>query len=260
MKDRIKPLEGVRNFRDFGGYEGAEGARIKPGKLYRSGHFGEASQSDLSAIDAFTIKLQADLRRPDERERHGDKWPVEGVRRLFSDLGREQDAPHVRFLQQVAVDVESSKGWMCEYYVKAPYRPALVETYTAWFDHLESLDEDHAALVNCAAGKDRTGILCALTHHTLGVSMDDIFVDYELTNEAVDIEERLPEARDYFNDMLGKSYEAEIYRPFMGVERQFLETAIGAILEKSGSIDAYTEQVLGVTPARKEALRAKFLA
>ncbi|MEE2878064.1 MAG: tyrosine-protein phosphatase [Pseudomonadota bacterium] len=260
MQDRIKPLDGVRNFRDFGGYEGAEGSKIKSGKLYRSGHFGEASDNDLTAIDLMTITVQADLRRPDERERHGDKWPVRGVRRLFSDLGREKDAPHVNFLKQVAVDAEASKGWMRSYYVEAPYRPALVETYTAWFDHLADLHDDEAALVNCAAGKDRTGILCALTHHTLGVSMDDIFTDYELTNEAAKVADRLPEAREYFNTMLEKNYADEVYRPFLGVERQFLEAAIASIKEQSGDIDTYLATTLGVDQAKRERLRAKFLS
>lgn len=260
MQDRIKPLDGVRNFRDFGGYEGAEGARIKPGKLYRSGHFGEASQADLAAIDRFSITVQADLRRPDERERHGDKWPVEGVRKLFSDLGRETDAPHVNFLKQVAVDAEASKGWMRAYYVEAPYRPALVETYTAWFDHLADLHDDEAALVNCAAGKDRTGILCALTHHALGVSMDHIFVDYELTNEAAQVADRLPEAREYFNTMLEKNYDDDVYRPFLGVERQFLEAAIASIKDQSGDLDTYLATTLGVDTAKRDTIRKKLLA
>lgn len=260
MQDRVKPFEGVRNFRDFGAYEGADGARVRSGKLYRSGHFGEASDNDLAGIELLNISLQADLRRPDERERHGDKWPVSGVRQLYSDHGREIDAPHINFLKQVAADGEAAKQWMCEYYQEAPYRPALVETYTAWFDHLAALDEDEAALVNCAAGKDRTGILCALTHHALGVSMDDIFTDYELTNSAVDIETHLPEARAYFNSMLEKDYDAEVYRPFLGVERRFLETAIASMKSQSGSLDTYLAETLGVDAARRDTLRQKLLA
>ncbi|MEM5515471.1 tyrosine-protein phosphatase [Henriciella sp. AS95] len=259
MDDRVKPFEGVRNFRDFGGYEGLDGARIKSGKLYRSGHFGEATDQDLTGIELLNIKVQADLRRPDERERHGDKWPVKGVAKLFSDHGRETEAPHVNFLKQVAVDAEASKGWMRAYYTEAPYRQSLVPTYSAWFERLETLPEDEAGLVNCAAGKDRTGILCALTHHLLGVSMDDIFTDYELTNTAARADERLPEATEYFNSMLGKSYDGEVYKPFLGVERQFLEAALASIQSESGSLDTYLEDTLGVGPGRREAIRSKLL-
>ena len=41
--------------------------------------------------------------------------------------------------------------------------------------------------------------------NALGVSMDDIFIDYELTNTAASVEDRLPEAAAYFNDMLSKN-------------------------------------------------------
>ena len=259
MDDRVKPFEGVRNFRDFGGYEGASGSKIRAGKLFRSGHFGEATEQDLAGIELLNIKVQADLRRPDERERHGDRWPVTGVETLLSDLGRETEAPHINFLKQVAADAEAAKGWMRDYYIEAPYRQSLVPTYTAWFERLAALPDGDAMLVNCAAGKDRTGILCALTHHVLGVSMDDIFADYELTNTAARADERLPEARDYFNELLGKNYDGEVYKPFLGVERQFLEAAIASMEEQSGSLDAYLETTLGVDATRREAVRKNLL-
>ena len=35
MQDRVKPFEGVRNFRDFGGYESSFGGRLKSGLLFQ---------------------------------------------------------------------------------------------------------------------------------------------------------------------------------------------------------------------------------
>ncbi|MEM7494138.1 MAG: tyrosine-protein phosphatase, partial [Pseudomonadota bacterium] len=80
MKDRVKTFQGIRNFRDFGGYLGAGGRLIRSGVLFRSAQFGEATDADLENLKAFSITVQADLRRPDERERHGHLWPTEGVR------------------------------------------------------------------------------------------------------------------------------------------------------------------------------------
>ena len=113
--------------------------------------------------------------------------------------------------------------------------------------------------MNCAAGKDRTGILCALTHHTLGVSMDDIFTDYELTNTAANVEERLPEASAYFNEMLSKDFDDAVYQPFVGVDNEFLEAAFAAIKDQSGDIDTYLAETLGVDRAKRETIRKKFL-
>ena len=47
-------------------------------------------------------------------------------------------------------------------------------------------DPDAApVVVHCMAGKDRTGVVCALTLALLGVSDEDIAADYALT-ETVD--------------------------------------------------------------------------
>ena len=89
--------------------------------------------------------------------------------------------------------------------------------------------------------------------------MDDIFIDYELTNSAADVDSRLPEAQEYFNSMLEKNYDAEVYRPFLGVERPFLETAIASIKDQSGSIDTYLTGTLGVDEKKREAIRANLL-
>jgi protein-tyrosine phosphatase len=258
MKDRIHSFDGIRNFRDFGGYASRYGGQVKSGTLFRSGHYGEASAGDLKKIEAFNIHLQADLRRPDERERQPGKWSAPHT--LTHAGGRESEAPHVRFLSEMHVGPNEAEGWMVEYYRAAPFKAHHQALFRGWFDALETLPENAAALVNCAAGKDRTGILCALTHHVLGVSQDDIRKDYELTNVAAEVDQRLEAMASQFNTFIGKSYPAEVYRPFMGVRLHYLETAFACIHEASGSVDAYLTDTLGVTDARQKTLRARLLA
>ncbi|MEL6662126.1 MAG: tyrosine-protein phosphatase [Pseudomonadota bacterium] len=258
MSDRIYTLEGVRNFRDFGGYTGEGGRSIKRGLLFRSGHYNEATDADISKISDLGIAFQADLRRPDERERQPGRWSAPEV--LTSDGGREMQSPHMTFLSQVEADKDAAEDWMNSYYVTAPYKEHHVELFSGWFDKVAGLGDGEAALVNCAAGKDRTGIICALTKHVLGVSREDLIADYEMTNTAVDIEARLPDAQTYFNNMLDRSYDADVYRPFMGVRRRYLETALSTIEAESGSVDSYLEDVLGVTEEMRGAMKARLLA
>lgn len=259
MQDRVKPLEGVRNFRDFGGYVNEDGRAIRRGLLFRSGHYNEATEADMTALDGMGIVLQVDLRRPDERERQPGRWPGQNVHVVTHDGGRETEAPHHRFLQQVEADVDTANEWMAEYYRKAPFKPHHVALYTEWFDRLAGLGGDEAALVNCTAGKDRTGIACALTKHVLGVQENDMMSDYLLTNEAADVDTRLKEAAAYFNTMLGKDYAVDVYRPFMGVREGFLRTALETIIAQSGSIEAYLRDVLDLTDAKRAALRERLL-
>ena len=257
MTDRIIPLEGVRNFRDFGGYASKYGGQVKRGHLYRSGHYAEASHADLERIRGLGIHLQADLRRPDERERQPGKWSAPHT--LTHDGGREHEAPHQRFLQRVEANAEQADEWMNDYYAAAPFKPHHADLFTDWFRHLAALDGEAAGLVNCAAGKDRTGILCALTHHVLGVGEADIRADYELTNTAVGVDDRLAEAAKWFNEHIGKDYDPEVYRPFMGVRLRYLDTAMTVIGEAHGSVDAYLEEKLGVDGAMQETIRARLL-
>ncbi|MEO0451479.1 MAG: tyrosine-protein phosphatase [Pseudomonadota bacterium] len=259
MQDRVKSFENVRNFRDFGGYSGAGGRAIRAGVLFRSAQFGEASDADMAALQTYNIKVQADLRRPDERERHGHRWPVEGVQVISSEKGSATQAPHVRFLSEVEVDASQAHGWMVDYYRDAPFKAQHIETFSAWFRALGALNGDEAAVVNCAAGKDRTGILCALTHHVLGVDRDAIFADYELTNTAADVDQRLPEMARMFNEYIGKSYDDQVYQPFVGVDVKFLEAALESIQSQAGDLDTYLNETLGVGAAQRDQLRSAFL-
>lgn len=259
MQDRVKSFENIRNFRDFGGYEGVGGRKVRTGVLFRSAQFGEASPADMTALADYNIKVQADLRRPDERERHGHRWPVNGVRVISSDKGSATQAPHVRFLSEVAVDAPKAHGWMVDYYRAAPFKEQHIETFSAWFETIGALGREDAAVVNCAAGKDRTGILCALTHHILGVDREAIFADYELTNTAANVEERLPEMARLFNEHIGKDFDDAVYHPFVGVDGTFLEAAIDSVYAQSGSIDTYLRETLGVGEAERDRLRDAYL-
>ena len=259
MQDRIKPLDGVRNFRDFGAYKGAGGRSIRSGVLYRSGQFGEASPDDINQLEALNITVQADLRRPDERERHGHRWPVQGVNVLLSDKGRETDAPHVNFLNRAMVDADDAREWMRDYYRAAPYKEQHIDIFRDWFIALAQLKSGQSAVVNCAAGKDRTGILCALTHHMLGVDRETIFADYELSNLGAEVETRLPEMARRFNDYIKKDYPDEVYRPFVGVSAIFLEAAYDSIESRSGSLDTYLAETLGLGATKRDALQGWLL-
>lgn len=254
---RLHRFETIRNFRDFGGYESRYGGRVRMGRLFRSGHYGEASAGEIAALERFNIHLQADLRRPDEREKQAGRWSAPVT--LTHDGGREHEAPHTRFLKEVAVDADAADQWMVEYYQAAPFKAHHMALFRDWMVELAGLPGEAAGLVNCAAGKDRTGILCALTHHVLGVSEADIRADYDLTNVAVEVDKRLPEAAAYFNTMLGKAHDVEVFRPFMGVRLHYLEAAFSAIETKAGSVDAYLTDALGIDAALQADLRARLV-
>ncbi|MGH1421283.1 MAG: tyrosine-protein phosphatase [Hyphomonas sp.] len=250
---RVYSLDGVRNFRDFGNYPSRFGGHVQAGRLFRSGHYAEATDDDLAEISALDIHVQVDLRRPDERERLPGKWTATRV--ISHDDGRETQAPHEWFLKRVEGGAEAAEAWMTDYYRAAPFKKHHTDMFGEWFTALGTLPSGSAALVNCAAGKDRTGILCALTHHVLGVSPEDIRADYKLTNQAADVATRLPIAAAFYNDMLGKDHPEDVYRPFLGVRLAFLKAAIDSINDQAGSVDDYLTDVLGVDEPARDKIR-----
>jgi protein tyrosine/serine phosphatase len=248
--------ERVPNFRDFGGYAAAGGRRVRTGRLYRSGSLARADAQDASRLAALGIRIHADLRRPDEREAEPAAWT--GQLLLVSELGREMRAPHVEFLERMEdSNPARAEDWMRDYYRTALFRPQHIALFSQWFQALDTMGETDAALVNCAAGKDRTGLLCALTHAVLGVGDDDIMADYMATNVAARVEERLPEVTAALNARAGVRHPPEVYRAFLGVREVYFHDAMAALHAHSGSVEGYLDRCLGVDEAMRVRLHAR---
>ncbi len=254
---RILPLEGVENFRDYGGYAAADGARMPTGRFWRSAHHALATPGDLSKIGDLNLALVVDLRRPKERDANPTTRPAGFAGEVIdNDFGDQAEAPHVAFLRETDLTTESAQAFFHDYYAKAPFEPRHKELFARYFEGLGRLDG--TVLIHCTAGKDRTGVLAALTHHVLGVHRDDAIADYLLTNEAARLEARAPTVAKALEAQLGKTPSDAAVRAFLGVDGAYLETAFAAIEAEHGSVDGYLE-TLGVDAAAAARLRGKIL-
>lgn len=256
MRDRHIPFEGVGNFRDFGGYDTADGARIARGKLYRSAAFHEATDADIGRLDALGCHVVVDLRRPNERAREPNKWPGDAPRTVRSDAPSSISLPpHLAALLQDELSATSVQAFMSGVYREFPFDARHVDLYTAWFRELQ--EASGPVVLHCAAGKDRTGLGCALTLHALGVGEEAIFADYELTNAVIDVDAKLPRVRAQMEATLGRAIPPEALRPMVGVRADYLRAAFDEIAVRHGSLDGYLEGVLGVGAERRAVLRAR---
>jgi len=258
MHDRLIDFERVLNFRDFGGWETADGAKVARGKLWRSAAFSDASDADIARLNAMDVRFLVDLRRPEERRHEPNKWPGETTRVFVNDEGAEGVAlpPHLVALLQSDLTPKSTYDYMMSLYEEIPFDPRLIKLYRDWF---AELGEGGAGVIHCAAGKDRTGIGCALTLIALGVDEETVFADYEFTNAAVDLEKRMPKIQARMEERLGRKLDSASLRPMLGVEVDYLRNALDAIEARYGSALAYMEQQLGVGARERAALQAKLL-
>jgi len=252
-------FEGIENFRDFGGYDTGHGRPVKRGRLFRSANHAYASEADLGRMRDLGLAAIVDLRRSEERAREPSRrWPGFGAAVVENDILSDH-ADWVQAMKPVEV-VDAQWFWddAMAYYRRAPFEPRHIDLFRRYFGTLA--EADGAIVVHCAAGKDRTGLICALTHHVLGVSQADLMADYLLTNDESRMARKMGFLGPWLRETVGKTVDEAALRVAVSVSPAYLETAFSAIAEAHGSLDAYLSDVLQVDEALGERLRAQLLA
>lgn len=170
--ERHHPFEGCFNFRDIGGYRGADGRTVRWGRYFRAGRQDRMTPADLERVAQLGIRSQIDLRRTDEIEDQG-RGPLEGMGTSYHwhpvvpDGGTQQ------------LDKIVGTGMSGERYIR--YLDFDPGPWRGIFDLMAEAGK-HPLLIHCTAGKDRTGVITALVLSILGVDRNVIEADYRLTN------------------------------------------------------------------------------
>jgi len=251
MNDRVLRLEGVHNFRKFGAYALATGGTVRDG-LYRSGQFSRATPADIETMDGLSIRVVADLRRPREREAEPSHWPQrEGVTVLASDHAGSDEPPHLVFLRESDMSLESIRSFMTETYRRLPFDPGNQWVFASGLRQLADSKPEDGFIVHCAAGKDRTGLFCALLLSALGVDEEEVREDSLMTHTAVVFDRLVPAVGKRLEETLGKKTGHTELRAFLGVDPVYYDAAMQAI----GDQRAYLRDALGLEDAVLERLR-----
>jgi protein-tyrosine phosphatase len=232
--DRVLDLHGVHNLRDCGGYAVAGGGRLKRGVLWRSGQHVGATDADLEVIAGLGLTSVFDLRSAHERTVNPCRRPAGFVAKAV-----------------VRRDAAGARESMRANYHRIAFRAGLVTMVRRYIETAAA--GGGPVLVNCMAGKDRTGIAVAMLHHVAGVHRDDILADYLLTNTAGDIDARIAAGMASIR-ATGSDLAEDVMHVLMGVEAEYLEAAFERIAEECGSIDGYLRDVVGLDGLLRERL------
>lgn len=239
---RVIAFDGVRNFRHFGDYETRDGGRVRGG-LYRSGHFARASGEDRKRLTDMRLTVVTDLRRPLEREREPSRWDdVLNPRVLASDISGHAEPPHMAFLREGDLSAAGIRDFMLATYRRLPTDPGNKQAFAAGLRALADHGEDESFVVHCAAGKDRTGIFCAMVLELAGVERPTVVEDYLMTNKAVDYDRLVPEVAANIADRTGRTVEEDSMRIFLGVDGDYIAEAFGVM----GRAEDYMRDELGL--------------
>ncbi|GAA2707689.1 tyrosine-protein phosphatase [Micromonospora olivasterospora] len=239
--NRRIPFSAMFNFRDVGGYPTRDGRAVRWARLYRSDSPHRIDGADRDAFVALGVRTVIDLRRPEEVTRDGRVPELDGL------AYRHIHPEHADWAQAPYEPDTSLARYLADRYAD------LAGTGAAGLAEAVGLIADSAnapVVVHCVAGKDRTGIVCALTLAALGVSDADIATDYALSTEASErfsawVAATTPEGE-------------ELPAPFLASPAEAMTLFLTELRQGHGSVEGYLRHA-GVSAAQLAALRAHLL-
>jgi protein tyrosine/serine phosphatase len=220
-------LDGAVNVRDLGGLPTVDGGSTVPNRLLRSENLQELSPADIARlVEDIGVTTVVDLRTIGEREIEGPAPldAVPGVRHahhpVLLELGSASEAVSEALL---VTKIEQDRARYPDDITCGHYLGYLEERPQEVTGALRSIaTAEGAAIVHCAAGKDRTGVIIALALTAADVRPEAIVADYVATADRIDaIIERLRRSKTYAEDINSKFVHAHLPHP--ETMRAFLE-------------------------------------
>lgn len=239
VAERVLPLEGGRNFRDMGGYQTANGAVVKWGKIYRSGSMHDLTPSDYKYLDQIGVRVVCDLRTRGERENEPNKWAEAAAINYWArDYTMSEGDLSIGALSKMSN--AQMKAHMIKSYQSFPDEQA--PAYREIFRKVANGDLPLA--FNCSLGKDRAGVAAALILSALGVPDETIIRDYVASQDVIDYKKILPPPTP---SPAGTNLSVETLKPILGTDPEYIIASLTSIRAHYGTIENYITQKLGIS-------------
>jgi protein tyrosine/serine phosphatase len=219
-------LDGAVNVRDLGDLPTSDGQKTARASLLRADNLQELSPADVTKlVRDIGVSTVVDLRSTNELEAEGPAPldAVAGVRHahhpVLPEVGTNTDVIADALLARDQLDrTRYPDDPVCGHYLGyLEDRPDQVVGAVRSIARSEG-----AALVHCAAGKDRTGVVVALALTVAGVPAQAVAADYAVSGERIEaLIGRLRRSRLYARDVNSKP--ADTQRPRAETMTAFLE-------------------------------------
>jgi protein tyrosine/serine phosphatase len=214
-------LDGTTNTRDLGGLPTADGGQTVPGRILRSDNLQTLSPADVRRlVHEIGLRQVIDLRTSAEvlLEGRGPLRDVDEVtHRHFSLIPERGHYTDVFAVEEEDPLGDLPSGWMESILPRQAAEhdqaePPAVRSYLGYLgDRADNVigalraltvGGPGAAVVHCAAGKDRTGVVVAFALSVAGVPHEEIVADYAMTADVIDaLVAKLAASPTYAEDM-----------------------------------------------------------
>lgn len=271
INKRYLDFEGTTNFRDLGGYVGHNGKTVKWGQIFRADALNKLTDKDIALLEAMKLKTIVDFRSPKEIVDNEDKAikdtvyfnlnPKAEVAQLAS-ASPTNDKQKIDKLLSIANSDQGESYFldhiddMAKQMRKLVSDPVAISQYQKLMELL--LADDGAPLVyHCRGGKDRTGIATMYILLALGVSKDQIYSDYILTNTYKEVRNEM--RMDEYRNLTDNQNVLDYLRNLLLAKEEYLDAAFDEMIKVSGSSDNYLKQVLMIDDDKLTTLRNRYL-
>ena len=123
--------------------------------------------------------------------------------------------------------------------------PSARAGYKQFFEQIATT-EHQPSLFHCTTGKDRTGWAAAALLLLLGVSKEDVYADYLLTNVQL-----APMTKPVSAQFASIGGDPAVLAPVLGVQKEYLDAAIDEMTSKYGTIDPATSPMASDSTTRR---------
>ncbi|MBQ0145523.1 MAG: tyrosine-protein phosphatase [Lachnospiraceae bacterium] len=256
----------LTNTRDLGGIKTKDGKTIVHGKLMRGGMLIRATDEEVAFLESIPVTRVVDFRTPIEVKEIPDRdiktaefIYLPPIRSFETGITHEKgaDASLEGLIKaSITKDPDYALKYFIEFYKGLVTTDKAIEAYSE-FLRLVAEEKEGAILWHCTGGKDRAGTAAMLIEEILGVSREDIYKDYMLTNEYLE-----QDTQDFIRKMehLGPAelVEAPVRDCFLA-RPEYIEALYESVENKYGSMESFITGQLGVDAAMKAKLRKMYL-
>jgi protein-tyrosine phosphatase len=232
-------LDGAHNVRDLGGYP-AEAGQTRWGVFFRGDSLHQLTDADIEILLNAGTRTVIDLRH--DAEVHAAPNRLAGAAQIAY-----RHIPIFRGSMSAAGGAAHDLRQVYAYMVDH-CQAGLGEALSALADA-----EDGGVLFHCSAGKDRTGIVAALTLGLAGVPDAVIAADYALT--AVAMEALRP---ILVEQTIARGGSAEALEPLLSSHPEDILALLDYVRATYGGVEAYAAR-LGLEGERMMRLRERFV-
>ena len=250
-------MEGIPNFRELGGLPAADGAQVRPGVMYRSGHLADSTDADRERLQELGIKTVVDLRTDGDIDSDGHDVVPDGIRHVRVPIhDKAADGEEIRH-HVFNADMDAVRAFfgdgkakeMCKAGSAMMAHPGpRFDSFREAFEVITD-PESWPVLWHCSAGKDRAGWTATAILLAVGTDQDTI-VDHYLASNGRGLSGRTNWASPEVMELLD---------PLVKVLPEYVEAQFDAIETHWGEIDVLFAEGYGLGSERIDLLRTELL-